>query len=48
MGDYNASIGSDNTDLENTMGVNGMGTITENRGLFTEFCCDNNLVIEGI
>jgi hypothetical protein len=47
MGDYNASIGSDNTDLENIMGVNGMGTITENGELFTEFCCDNNLIIGG-
>ncbi|MGL5406217.1 MAG: endonuclease/exonuclease/phosphatase family protein [Propionibacteriaceae bacterium] len=47
MGDFNAQIGQDNTELEHIMGRHGMGTITENGELFTEFCCENELVIGG-
>jgi hypothetical protein len=47
MGDFNATVGSDNEHLEHVMGRYGMGTITENGELFTEFCFENDLVIGG-
>ena len=47
IGDFNAQIGPDNMELEHIMGRHGMGSITENGELFTEFCCENELVIGG-
>ncbi|KAL1396139.1 hypothetical protein pipiens_010724 [Culex pipiens pipiens] len=37
-GDFNAKIGSGNTDLERIMGPHGLGEMSENGELFTEFC----------
>ncbi|XP_053686137.1 angiotensin-converting enzyme-like [Sabethes cyaneus] len=37
MGDFNAKIGSNNADLERVMGRQGLGEMTENVELFTEF-----------
>ncbi|XP_055643754.1 uncharacterized protein LOC129779967 [Toxorhynchites rutilus septentrionalis] len=38
LGDFNAKIVSNNTDLERVMGRQGLGEISENGELFTEFC----------
>ncbi|EDS39543.1 conserved hypothetical protein [Culex quinquefasciatus] len=46
-GDFNAKIGSDNTDLERIMGRHGLGEMSENGELFTEFCGNYDIVIEG-
>lgn len=37
IGDFNAQIGPDNTELEQIIEQHGMGSITENGELFTEF-----------
>ena len=47
MGDFNAKIGSDNTDYERVMGRHGLGEMSENGELFAEFCGNNDLVIGG-
>ncbi|XP_038120408.1 uncharacterized protein LOC119770128 [Culex quinquefasciatus] len=46
-GDFNAKIGSDNTDLERIMGPHGLGEMSENGELFTEFCGNQDMVIGG-
>ncbi|KAL1397256.1 hypothetical protein pipiens_002548 [Culex pipiens pipiens] len=46
-GDFNAKIGSDNTDLERIMGRHGLGEMSENGELFTEFCGNYDMVIGG-
>ncbi|XP_073820500.1 uncharacterized protein [Musca autumnalis] len=43
----NAKVGCVNTDFENVMGTNGLGTANENGELLKEFCGTNNLVIGG-
>lgn len=48
MDDFNAQVETDNTKLEKTMGIHGVGQMNENAELFTEFCSNNNLVIGGI
>lgn len=47
MGDFNAQIGSDNTNLKSTMGTHGLGCKTENGELFLGMCASNNLVVGG-
>ena len=47
MGDLNAKVGKDNTDLERTMGVHGAGVRNENGERLVEFAAMNNLVIGG-
>ena len=47
LGDFNAKIGSNNADLERVMGRHGLGEMSENGELFTEFCGNNNMVIGG-
>jgi hypothetical protein len=47
MGDFNAKVGSDNTNRELIMGKHGTRTQNENREHFTEFCTPQNLVIRG-
>ncbi|KAL1401542.1 hypothetical protein pipiens_006527 [Culex pipiens pipiens] len=46
-GDFNAKLGSDNTDLERIMGPHGLGEMSENGELFTEFCGNQDMVIGG-
>ncbi|XP_052224834.1 uncharacterized protein LOC127840456 [Dreissena polymorpha] len=43
----NAKVGTDNTGREMVMGREGLGTTNENGELFTDFCANNDLVIEG-
>lgn len=47
MGDFNAQVGSDNTNLEKVLGRNGMGRRTDNGERLIEMCTRNNLVIGG-
>lgn len=47
MGDFNAQVGNVNTGMEHTMGRHGIGHMSENGELFTEWCSNNNLVIGG-
>ena len=47
LGDFNAKIGSNNADLERVMGRHGLGEMSENGELLTEFCGNNNMVIGG-
>ncbi|XP_055622191.1 craniofacial development protein 2-like [Toxorhynchites rutilus septentrionalis] len=47
LGDFNAKIDSNNTDLERVMGRHGLGEMSENGELFTELCGNNNIVIDG-
>ena len=47
LGDFNAQIGQDNTELELVMGKQALGTMNINGELFTEFCGLNNLMIGG-
>lgn len=47
LGDFNAQVGSDNTNFQHNMGVHGTGTINDNGDLFTNFCLSNDLVIGG-
>nr|KAG5706182.1 hypothetical protein BaRGS_019509 [Batillaria attramentaria] len=47
MGDFNAKIGSDNTDYEDTMGTHGLEQMNENGERFADFCALNQLVIGG-
>lgn len=45
MGDLNANVGVDNTNMESIMGKHGIGTKNENCELLSEFCMENNLII---
>ncbi|XP_058448607.1 craniofacial development protein 2-like [Malaya genurostris] len=47
MGDFNAKIGSDNSNYERTMGRHGPREMNENGELFAEFCGNNDMVIGG-
>ncbi|XP_046805059.1 uncharacterized protein LOC111688096 [Lucilia cuprina] len=47
MGDFNAQVGSENVNVESTMGRHGLGRLTENGKMFLETCRTNNLVIGG-
>lgn len=47
MGDMNAKIGSDNSNLEDIMGKHGLGEMNSNGELLTNFCAHNNFVIGG-
>lgn len=47
MGDMNAQIGNDNSQLEHIMGRHALGSMTENGELFTEFCGVQDLLIGG-
>lgn len=47
MGDFNAQVGPDNTNVESTMGKHGLGRLTENGEMLLDTCTTNNLVIGG-
>ncbi|XP_058449164.1 craniofacial development protein 2-like [Malaya genurostris] len=47
MGDFNAKIGSDNSNYERFMGRHDLGEMSENGELFAEFCGNNDMVIGG-
>lgn len=47
MGDLNAKVGTDNTNLEHVMGKHGMGRRNENGELFIELCSNHGLIIGG-
>ena len=47
MGDLNAKVGSDNTNLQHVMGKEGLGEMNNNGQLLTDFCNVNQLVIGG-
>ncbi|KAI8122368.1 Craniofacial development protein 2 [Lucilia cuprina] len=47
MGDFNAQVGSENVNVESTMGRHGLGRLTENGKMFLETWRTNNLVIGG-
>ncbi|XP_065091614.1 ankyrin-1-like [Ochlerotatus camptorhynchus] len=46
-GDFNAKIGSDNSDYKRIMGRHGLGEMSANGELLAEFCGNNDMVIEG-
>lgn len=47
MGDFNAQIGSDNTDNEQIKGKHALGTLNENGELLVDLCHAYNLTIGG-
>ncbi|XP_073817488.1 uncharacterized protein [Musca autumnalis] len=47
MGDFNAQVGGDNTNLQNVMGTHGVGRLTENGKLLAETGSTHNLLIGG-
>ena len=47
MGDINAKVGSDNTNLESVIGRHGLGTCNENGERLLAFCSFNEMVIGG-
>uniref|UniRef100_A0A023EEA0 Putative rte ele1 orf1-h 1e-60-j 4 n=1 Tax=Aedes albopictus TaxID=7160 RepID=A0A023EEA0_AEDAL len=47
MGDFNAKVGSDNSNYEHVMGRHGLGEMSENGELFAEFCGNNDMMIGG-
>lgn len=47
LGDLNAKMGNGNTTREILMGKEGLGTINENREIFTDFCEQTDLIIAG-
>jgi hypothetical protein len=47
IGDMNAQIGSDNSELKSVMGRQALGTMTENGEMYTNFCLMHELVIGG-
>lgn len=47
MGDFNAKVGQDNTNLENIMGRHGLGHRNENGELLVELCGKHGLQIGG-
>ena len=44
MGDANAKVGSNNTNLESIMGTHGIGDMNENGEYFTNMCINHDLV----
>lgn len=47
MGDLNAQVGNDNSNIENVMGVHGLGTMNENGKILVEMCTQSYLVNRG-
>ncbi|VDO67902.1 unnamed protein product [Schistosoma margrebowiei] len=47
MGDFNAKVGTDNTEYEDTMGRHVLGERNENGERFVNLCAFNKLVIYG-
>ena len=47
MGDFNAKVGSDNSNYEDIMGKHGLGEINDNGERFQGFCAFNSLVVGG-
>ena len=47
LGDFNARVGSNNTDRERVMGKHGVGECTDNGERLIDLCEENNLVIGG-
>lgn len=47
IGDFNAKIGNNNTDLETVMGQHGLGSMNENGEILADFCTSNDIVIGG-
>ena len=47
LGDFNARVGSDNTDRERIMGKHGTSTMTGNGSRLCDMCGDNDIVIGG-
>ena len=45
--DFNAMVGSNNTGFQTVMGKHGLGEVSDNRELFSDFCSFNKLVIGG-
>ena len=48
LGDFNARVGSDNTNRERIMGKHGTSTMTDNGSRLCDICGENDLVIGGI
>jgi len=42
IGDVNAKIGNNNTDLETVMGQHGLGSMNENSEILADFCTSND------
>ncbi|VDP87585.1 unnamed protein product, partial [Schistosoma mattheei] len=47
MGDFNAKVGTDNTEYEDIMGRHGLGERNENGEIFANLCAFNKLVVGG-
>ncbi|XP_065356710.1 uncharacterized protein LOC135951064 [Calliphora vicina] len=47
MGDFNAKVGAENTDLQHIMGVHGIGTMNNNGERLVELCGVNEFKIGG-
>lgn len=47
MGDFNAQIGPENTNLEGIIDTQGIGRKTEDGELFIDMCASNNLAFDG-
>ena len=47
LGDLDAVVGGDNTDLEHVMGKHGLGTINDNGAKLIKFCVEHDLTIGG-
>ena len=47
IGDMNAKVGSDNTDLTQVMGTHDCGEMNDNGKRLVEFCMQNNCIIGG-
>ena len=47
LGDFNARVGSDNTDKERITGKHGTNTMTNNGSRLCDICGENDLVIGG-
>ena len=47
MGNFDAKIGEDNIGYEEVMGRHGLGEMSDNGEMFTDFCTLNGFVIRG-
>jgi hypothetical protein len=47
MRDLNAKVGIENEGLEHVMGMHGTNAISENGGMFIDFCASQELIITG-
>ncbi|XP_037870985.1 uncharacterized protein LOC101740371 [Bombyx mori] len=47
MGDFNAQLGSDNTNIEPWLGRHAMGRRSENGDMLIDLCCQNDLIVGG-